>query len=109
LHSPGRSLGAARRPAVNVAALQPGVIPSLSAQADGNAVVTVVLADGEAEAYFAAGQDFTIWADGMAGHTIRAEGLVGCGVIFDPESRLRPSMAVVDATADPPATGLHDV
>ena len=73
-------------------------------QADGNAVVTIVLADGEAEAYFAAGQDFTIWADGVVGHAIRAEGLAGCGVIFGPESRLRPSMAMVGATADPPAT-----
>ena len=52
------------------------------------AVVTIALADGEAEAYFAPGQGFTIWADGMVDNTIRAEGMIGYGVICSPESAL---------------------
>lgn len=54
-------------------------------QAAGHAVVIIALADGEAEAYFSPGTGFTIWADGVAGHTIRAEGLIGYGVISGPE------------------------
>jgi hypothetical protein len=46
------------------------------------AAVSVILADGEAEAFFAIGQRFTIWADAVIGQTIRADGLVGSGVIF---------------------------
>ena len=49
-------------------------------------VVTIALADGEAEAHFAAGQRFTIWADGVVDRTIRPEGLVGYGVICARES-----------------------
>lgn len=52
----------------------------------GHAVVTIALADGEADALFAPGQRFTIWADGVVGHTIRAEGLVGYGVVCGRES-----------------------
>lgn len=52
----------------------------------GHAVVTIALAGGEAEAYFAPGQGFTIWADGMAGHVIKAKGLIGYGVICGPGS-----------------------
>jgi hypothetical protein len=55
-------------------------------QPGGHAVVTIALADGEAEAFFAPGQRFRIWADGVVDHTIRAEGLVGYGIIRDPES-----------------------
>lgn len=47
----------------------------------GHAMMTVALADGEAETLFAPGQRFTIWADGIVGRTIQAEGLVGYGVI----------------------------
>lgn len=50
-------------------------------QACGRAVMTIALADSEAEAFFAPGQRFAIWADGAVGQTIRAEGLVGYGVI----------------------------
>jgi hypothetical protein len=46
-----------------------------------HAMMTIALAHGEAEAFFASGQCFTIWADGTVGRTIRAEGLVGYGVI----------------------------
>jgi hypothetical protein len=46
------------------------------------AAVNVALADGEAGAFFALGQRFTIWADAVIGQTIRADGLVGSGVIF---------------------------
>ena len=49
--------------------------------ADGRAVLTIALADGEAETFFAPGQRFAIWADGAVGRTTRAEGLVGHGVI----------------------------
>ena len=49
--------------------------------AGGRAVLTIALADGEAETFFAPGQRFAIWADGAVGRTIRAEGLVGYGVI----------------------------
>ena len=49
-------------------------------------MVTIALADGEAEAHFAAGQRFTIWADGVVDRTIRPEGLVGYGVICARES-----------------------
>lgn len=58
-------------------------------QPAGHAVVTIALADGEAEAFFAAGQCFTIWADGIVDHTIRAEGLLGYGVICGRGSPLR--------------------
>lgn len=50
-------------------------------------VVTAVLTDGEAEAYFAPGQRFTIWSDAVVGHTVYADGLVGYGVISRPSAR----------------------
>jgi hypothetical protein len=53
----------------------------LSRSPAGRAMMTIALADGEAEALFAPGQRFTIWADGTVGHTIRPEGLVGYCVI----------------------------
>jgi hypothetical protein len=45
------------------------------------ALVTIVLQHGEARAFFAPGQRFTIWADAIVGHTIQAAGLLGYGVI----------------------------
>jgi hypothetical protein len=48
------------------------------------AVVSVALADGEAVAFFAPGQHFTIWADAVIGQTIRADGMIGYGVISSP-------------------------
>jgi hypothetical protein len=50
-------------------------------------VVTAVLTDGEAEAYFAPGQRFTIWSDAVVGHAVCADGLVGYGVISRPSAR----------------------
>jgi hypothetical protein len=50
-------------------------------------VVTIALTDGEAEAYFAPGQRFTIWADAVVGHTVCADGLVGYGVISRSSAR----------------------
>jgi hypothetical protein len=50
--------------------------------------VIIALADGEAEALFAAGQRFTIWADAVVNRTMRPEGLVGYGVICGRESPL---------------------
>jgi len=61
--------------------------------AGGPAVLTVALADGEAEAFFYPGQCFTIWADGLVGHTVRAMGRVGYGVIA---RRASPARAPVD-------------
>jgi hypothetical protein len=70
----------------------------------GHAVMTIALADGEAEALFAPGQRFTIWADGIVGRTIRAEGLVGYGVISCQASPLPAGLAdnrIHRGTADP--------
>jgi hypothetical protein len=50
-------------------------------QPRGQAVVTIALADSEAEAFFSPGQQFTVWADVIVGRTLRAEGRVGDGVI----------------------------
>jgi hypothetical protein len=58
-----------------------------------HAVMTIALADGEAEAFFAPGQRFTIWADGTVGRTIRAEGLIGYGVISRRTSPLPGGLA----------------
>lgn len=57
------------------------------------ATVTIALASDEVEAFFAPGQKFTIWADGVADRTIWAEGLVGHGVVFN---RLPPLPAPAD-------------
>jgi hypothetical protein len=57
------------------------------------AMMTIALADGEAEAFFKTGQGFTIWADGTVGCTIRAEGLVGYGVICRQTSPLPAGLA----------------
>jgi hypothetical protein len=46
----------------------------LPSQPVGHAAVTVALADGEAEAYFAPAHGFTIWADDVVDRTIRAPG-----------------------------------
>jgi hypothetical protein len=51
-------------------------------------LVTVALADGEAETLFAPGHCFAIWADGLIGPTVRPDGLVGRGVI---SRRVSPS------------------
>jgi hypothetical protein len=58
----------------------------LPLQPGGRVVVTIALADGEAEALFAPGQRFTIWADAVVDRTIRPEGLVGYGVICGREA-----------------------
>ena len=54
----------------------------LTVRAGVRAAVSVALADGEAGAFFAPGQRFTIWADAIIGQTIQADGLAGSGVIF---------------------------
>jgi hypothetical protein len=51
-------------------------------------LVTVALADGEAEMLFAPGHRFTIWADGLIGPTVRPDALIGRGVI---SRRVSPS------------------
>jgi hypothetical protein len=50
-------------------------------------VVAIALTDGEAEAYFAPGQHFTIWSDAVVGRAVCADGLVGHGVISPPSAR----------------------
>lgn len=46
----------------------------LPLQPGGRVVVTIALAGGEAEALFAPGRRFTIWADAVVDRTIRARG-----------------------------------
>jgi hypothetical protein len=64
----------------------------------GPAVLTVALADSEAEAFFCPGQCFTIWADGLVGRTVQAMGRVGYGVIA---RRTSPARAPVDGNGIP--------
>jgi hypothetical protein len=58
----------------------------VTARAAIHAVISTPLADGEAEAFFALGQRFTIWADAVVGHVMQAHGLVGQGIIAYPVS-----------------------
>jgi hypothetical protein len=74
-------------PAVISRAEEPSLPPA------GHAMMTVALAEGEARAFFAPGQRFTIWADGTVGRTIRAEGLIGYGVISCQTSPLPAGLA----------------
>ena len=67
------------------------------------AVVSVAVADGEAEAFFPPGQRFTIWADALVGQTIRPDGMIGHGVIASPLSL--PLPRAHDAGAPRPARG----
>jgi hypothetical protein len=50
------------------------------------AVVRIALAVSEAEAFFAPGQRFTVWADAVVGHAIQADRLIGQGVVARPLS-----------------------
>ena len=62
----------------------------------------MALADGEAEALFAPGQRFTIWADGVVDRTIRPEGsgdsdgtrrkTAGPGAVSRRKADVRPAM-----------------
>jgi hypothetical protein len=63
----------------------------LTARAMTPAVVSTALATGEAGAFFAPGQRFTIWADAVAGHAILADRLLGYGVIACPLSSPPPA------------------
>ena len=62
-----------------------GLKSSLRGQAM-SAVLSLALADGEAEDYFGVGQSFTIWSDVLVGDSIRGEGLVGQGAVSALES-----------------------
>jgi hypothetical protein len=64
----------------------------------GPAVLTVALADSEAEAFFCPGQCFTMWADGLVGSTVQAMGRAGYGVIA---RRMSPARARADGTGIP--------
>jgi hypothetical protein len=46
--------------------------------------LSTALAPGEAEAFFAPGQRFTVWADAVVGHAIHADRLIGQGIIAYP-------------------------
>ena len=46
--------------------------------------LSAALATGEAEAFFAPGQRFTVWADAVVGHAIQADRLIGQGIIASP-------------------------
>jgi hypothetical protein len=59
----------------------------------GHVMLTMTLSDSEAEALFAPGEHFTIWADGIVGRTIQVEGRIGYGVI---SCRTAPRPALVD-------------
>ena len=61
-------------------------------------MLTVALADSEAEAFFCPGQHFTVWADGLVGSTVQAMGRVGYGVIA---RRTSPARAPVDGNGIP--------
>jgi hypothetical protein len=75
------------------------------------AVISAALADGEAEAFFAPGQRFTIWADAVIGQTIRADGMIGHGVISSPVSpplaRARGGVRVAGPARRPAPAGLR--
>lgn len=65
-------------------------VPSHGSPVD--AVVRVHLLAEEAEAFFAAGQPFTLWADAMVeDQTIRGGGLLGDGVITGLEPEVWPT------------------
>jgi hypothetical protein len=67
----------------------PAVIWGLKSSQRGqamSAVLSLALADGEADDYFGAGQSFTIWSDVLVGDSIHGEGLVGHGAVCTRES-----------------------
>ena len=67
------------------------------------AMISVLLADSEAAAFFAPGQRFAIWADAMVGHSVRGYSLLGHGVISGGEIRLSAGDHGAPGTADGPA------
>jgi hypothetical protein len=70
----------------------------------GQVILTMALSDTEAEAFFAPGEHFTIWADGIVGQTIRAEGRIGYGVISR-RAASRPVLASHDRIYGPTLLG----
>jgi len=64
------------------------------------AMISVLLADSEAAAFFAPGQRFAIWADAIVGHSVRGYGLLGHGVISGKEIRLSAGGHDAPGTAD---------
>ena len=70
----------------------------------GLVILTMPLSESEAEAFFAPGEHFTIWADGIVGHTIRAEGRIGYGVISR-RAASRPALANHDRIYGPNLLG----
>jgi hypothetical protein len=72
------------------------------------ALLSAVLADGEAKTLFAPGQRFTIWADAIIGHTVVADDLIGRGVISHRVSLplpIRGLRVVATDLAFPPVSG----
>jgi len=69
----------------------------------GQVILIMALSGSEAEA-FAPGEHFTIWADGIVGRTIRAEGRIGYGVISG-RAASRPALANHDRIDGPTLLG----
>lgn len=72
------------------------------------AVVSMLLADREAAAFFGPDQHFTIWADAIIGQTIRGHGLAGHGVICGQESLSPRSAGPAHALKDHHPERIHD-
>lgn len=70
---------------------QPRPAPAVHAQ------LSVALNDGEAEAFFAPGQRFTVWTDATVGTTVCGDGFAGYGVIESQKSSA-PPIAGADRT-----------
>lgn len=68
-------------------------------RAAAHALVSIVLRDSEVRAFFAPGTRFTIWADAVVSHTVRARGLIGCGVISRSVTPPAPRVPRDDAAA----------
>jgi len=70
------------------------------------AVLTTLMADGEAKDYFAAGQRFTIWADVIVGDRVRGDGLIGWGTVCGAESPATPATNDAPTSRSPLAAAL---
>jgi hypothetical protein len=72
-----------------------------------SALLSIRLTDGEAEAYSAVGQRFTIWADALVGRAIWGHGLVGSGVISASSGQRAVHTVPNQRQAAPPGVFAH--
>ena len=70
------------------------------------AVLTTLIADGEATDYFATGQRFTIWADVIVGDRVRGDGLIGWGTVCGAESPATSATSQAPTSRSPSAAAL---